>query len=363
MSEKIETNDEAEAFERILAPLRSGQPEPTLVPIQRDNPHLELDELDDPLAPATAEAILEVDDISKTYDEELVLDKISFKLYPGEILGLLGPNGAGKTTTLRILATVIKAASGSARICGHSLSDYRLIRPLIGYMPDILGDYEDLRVDEYMHFFARAYAIKPKERENAIEQALGKVDMSHFRTYPLNELSRGQRQRLALGRVLMHDPKILLLDEPASGLDPKARVELRSLLRELAQAGKTIILSSHILEDIADLCGKIALIDRGRLLLFGSTKELLTRLHQARSWRLRVRQEDSGQKLLAYLQTKKEVSELELSNNEIVFKLEGEDDKAEELHQELFQHDFKLVEFCEIPLTLEDLYLRLIGSS
>lgn len=351
--------DDAAIFEQMLAPLRDSK---KTISIGRDNPTtprpkehaLTVDESSDPL--------VVVKGLSKSFDDQAVVQNLSFSLWPGDILGLLGPNGAGKTTTLRLLATILQADEGHATLAGHPLTSPQKIRPLLGYMPDFLGNYDDLKVEETMEFYARAYGIKPKDRAHAIEQALTNTELLALHSHPVSELSRGEQQRLGLARVLMHNPRILLLDEPASGLDPRARAHFRELLRTLSTQGKAIIISSHILEDLSDLCTKVAIIDGGRLIRFGPTHELLSRLHRERRWRLRALTEPTLDGIQALLNDHPQVSDVTKEGLDLYLQLSGDDLVAEALLHEIIRSDFRLVEFTEIPLTLEELYLRLIGK-
>jgi ABC-2 type transport system ATP-binding protein len=350
------TEEDVAAFESVMAPLRAARPENDIVPMTvRPLP-------EDDVVFRGSPALVRVQGLRKSYGAHLALDNISFELYPGDVLGFLGPNGAGKTTCLRILATILKADSGTAVMAGHGIAEIEAVRRKIGYMPDFIGTYDDLHVFEYMEFFARAYAVKPDLRDFAIGEALSTAGLADLRTRPVDGLSRGQKQRLALARLLMHDPPVLLLDEPAAGLDPRARVELRDILHSLRKKGKAIIVSSHVLEDLADVANKVAVIDGGRLLAFGTTAELLGRLRDSRRWRVRLRQESESERLRAFLQQQNEVTEVAYSGGELYVTFEGGDDTVERVHQKLFENGFRLLEFSEEALGLEELYLRITGG-
>jgi len=214
--------------------------------------------------------LVKADNIGKNYDGQQALKGISFELYPGDILGLLGPNGAGKTTLLRILATLVKPDEGTALINGGPLDEVDQIRRKIGYLPDFIGTYDELTVDEYMEFFARAYLVPPERRESAKLEALEGTGLTELKEKPVTALSRGETQRLALARLLMHDPAILLLDEPVSGLDFQEQARLGEILKELQRKGKAIIVSSPVLEELKDFCNKLAVLDQGALVACGS---------------------------------------------------------------------------------------------
>ncbi len=224
-------------------------------------------------------AMIETHNLTKRYGELIALNNLNLKIEEGDCFGFIGPNGAGKTTTIKILATLLKPTWGEARIDGLSVGpiNARQVRSLIGYVPDYFGSYDDMVVKEYLAFFAAAYGIHGAKRESVIDDVLNLTDLAYKADAEVNGLSRGMKQRLSLARVLLHDPKVLLLDEPASGLDPRARIEIRELLKELHRMGKTILISSHILPEMEDFCTRIGIIERGELQFFGSVKEILER--------------------------------------------------------------------------------------
>ena len=214
--------------------------------------------------------MIETRDLTKMYGDLYALNRLTLKLEQGDVYGFIGPNGAGKTTTMRILATLLNPTWGEATVCGYSIyNGAKEIRRVMGYMPDFFGVYDDMKVIEYLEFFAAAYRIKGPERRRKCDQVLELVDLGYKRDALVTSLSRGMTQRLGLARVLLHEPQVLLLDEPASGLDPRARIEMRGLLKELRNMGKTILVSSHILPELADICNKIGIIERGKLLFDG----------------------------------------------------------------------------------------------
>ncbi|RMF71296.1 MAG: ABC transporter ATP-binding protein, partial [Planctomycetota bacterium] len=216
--------------------------------------------------------------LTKRYGKLIALNNLHLNIEEGECFGYIGPNGAGKTTTIRILATLLQPTWGEARVCGHVVGyESRKIRPLIGYVPDFFGAYEDMVVQEYLEFFAAAYNINGQQRTQIVGDVLELTDLSYKRDALVDSLSRGMKQRLSIARVLLHDPKVLFLDEPASGLDPRARIEIRALLKELHRMGKTILISSHILPELADLCTSIGILERGELIYQGSVSEALRR--------------------------------------------------------------------------------------
>ncbi|NBP87020.1 MAG: ABC transporter ATP-binding protein [Planctomycetia bacterium] len=223
--------------------------------------------------------MIETVDLTKKYGDFFALESLTLKLEQGDLFGFIGPNGAGKTTTIRILSTLLSPSWGEAYICGHSIYTHpREIRRAIGYMPDIFGVYDDMRVIEYLEFFAAAYRIDGPARRKVAERSLDLVDLGVKRDELVTSLSRGMTQRLGLARVLLHDPQVLLLDEPASGLDPRARIEMRGLLKRLQDLGKTILVSSHILPELADICNRVGIIEYGQLLACGDVSDLLAQV-------------------------------------------------------------------------------------
>src|SRR5438132_910343 len=225
--------------------------------------------------------MIETRDLTKMYGELYALNRLSLKLEKGDVYGFIGPNGAGKTTTMRILATLLNPTWGEATVCGYSIyNNAKEIRRLMGYMPDFFGVYDDMKVIEYLEFFAAAYRIKGPARRRKCDQVLELVDLGYKRDALVTSLSRGMTQRLGLARVLLHEPQVLLLDEPASGLDPRARIDMRGLLKELRNMGKTILVSSHILPELADICNKIGIIERGQLLFDGDVQTAIRQVQQ-----------------------------------------------------------------------------------
>ena len=225
--------------------------------------------------------MIEVRDLTKKYGDLHAIHKIDLKLEKGDVFGFIGPNGAGKTTTMRILATLLNPTWGEAYVGGYSIyTKPKEIRRIIGYMPDFFGVYDNMKVIEYLEFFAAAYRIKGPGRRKICDEVLELVDLGYKRNELVTSLSRGMTQRLGLARVLLHDPQVLLLDEPASGLDPRARIEIRGLLKELRNMGKTIMISSHILPELADICNKIGIIEKGELVVNTDVDDVMRQVRQ-----------------------------------------------------------------------------------
>jgi ABC-2 type transport system ATP-binding protein len=224
-------------------------------------------------------AIIETKNLTKRYGQLVAVDALSLSVERGAIYGFVGPNGAGKTTTMRMMTTLLQPTSGEAWIAGASVTrDPRGVRRAIGYMPDFFGVYDDMKVWEYLDFFAACYEVPEAARPALINDLLELVDLNHRRDAMVDTLSRGMKQRLCLARTLAHDPQILILDEPASGLDPRARIEIRELLLELSRLGKTIFFSTHILADVAEICTQVGIVEAGKLVAQGSLDEMQRRL-------------------------------------------------------------------------------------
>ncbi len=233
--------------------------------------------------------LVETRELTKRYANLVALSQLNLVIPEGAIFGFIGPNGAGKTTTMRILTTLLKPTSGEAWIAGHEVQrDPRAIRRMVGWMPDTFGVYDNMKVWEYLHFFAAAYEVEPNRRKSSVRELLDLVDLSHKHNEYVMGLSRGMKQRLSLARAMVHDPQLLILDEPASGLDPRSRIELRELLRELRKMNKTIMISSHILTELAEMCSHIGIIEAGKLLLIGEVDEILRSLQPHRTIEIHV---------------------------------------------------------------------------
>ncbi len=225
--------------------------------------------------------MIETRDLTKKYGELFAIKSIDLNLSRGDLFGFIGPNGSGKTTTMRILATLLNPTWGEAYVGGYSIyTRPKEIRRMIGYMPDFFGVYDDMKVIEYLEFFAAAYRIRGPRRRQICNEVLDLVELGYKREALVTSLSRGMTQRLGLARVLLHDPEVLLLDEPASGLDPRARIEIRALLKRLGSMGKTIMVSSHILPELADICNKVGIIERGELIVNAAVADVMRQVRR-----------------------------------------------------------------------------------
>ena len=235
--------------------------------------------------------MIETRKLTKRYGDLVAVHEIDLSLAAGDVFGFIGPNGSGKTTTMRMIATLLDPDYGEAYVCGKSIyGNSREVRRLIGYMPDAFGVYEDMTVLEYLEFFAAAFRIDGPARRRVCEEKLELVDMAFKRDAYVNQLSRGQTQRIGLARTLLHEPEVLLLDEPASGLDPRARIEIRRLLRRLGELKKTVIVSSHILPELADVCTRVGMIEKGNLLVDGDVREVMRKARESITLQIRVKE-------------------------------------------------------------------------
>ena len=305
----------------------------------------------------SCEEVLKVRSLTKRFNGVVAVNDLSLSLYKNDVLGFIGANGAGKTTTLRMLATVLKPDSGEVEVCGKPLSSLQEVRPFIGFMPDYFGVYDDLLVCEYLVFFTRAFHLSPHQTNFMIKEVLETVQMQDDIRRPILGLSRGMKQRLGLARIMLHNPQLLLLDEPAAGLDPRARLELREIIKQLQVQGKTIVISSHVLSDLSDFCNKVAIIDHGRLLVQEETQQLLDRMSEYRKMRLKVLHDpEKAEKILAENPL---VSHVVWDGNELKFAFVGNDQDLSDFLKELFRREMPLVSFGEITNSLEDVYIKL----
>src|SRR6266851_7818240 len=303
--------------------------------------------------------MIETRDLTKMYGDLYALNRLSIKLERGDVYGFIGPNGAGKTTTMRILATLLNPTWGEATVCGYSIyNGAKDIRRVMGYMPDFFGVYDDMKVIEYLEFFAAAYRIKGAERRKKCDQVLELVDLGYKRDALVTSLSRGMTQRLGLARVLLHEPQVLLLDEPASGLDPRARIEIRGLLKELRNMGKTILVSSHILPELADICNKIGIIERGKLLFDGDVESAIRRVRQHTVLDVAVGNEMT-EAAKTRLETETSVLKVELKNEEDLLHVTLNDGVHDGsfIADLLVKNGFRLKMLKEEEIDLEDVFM------
>lgn len=305
--------------------------------------------------------MIELIDFVKDYGSFRAVDRLNLRIPAGELFGFIGPNGAGKTTTIRFLATLIKAGGGDGRVAGYSVTRQPLeVRRHIGYMPDQFGSYNGMRVQEFLDFFGLAYRLTRSFRRQRIELLLEMLDLSEKRRARVMDLSRGMKQKLYLAKTLIHDPPVLILDEPAAGLDPQARIELKRLLKELRRQGKTILVSSHILSELADFCTWVGIIHRGRLLSFGPMEDVLRSIRVTRRIVVRCLEgrgsTDLAQEIVA---RRADVENVHQEDGRLYFDLRGGDAEAAALLGDLVRSGVGVTCFAESDPTLEDVFLRL----
>ena len=296
--------------------------------------------------------------LTKQYGALTALDHLTLTIQPGDVFGYIGPNGAGKSTTMKILAGLLDATSGIARVLGRNVAgNGDFVRRNIGYMPDSFGVYEDLKVTEYLEFFASAYGIARAQRRKIVGDVLELTDLSYKRDALVDSLSRGMQQRLGLARVLVHDPPVLLLDEPASGLDPRARIEIRELMKELQRLGKTILISSHILSELGEFCNKLGIIERGKLVVAGTVEDLMSRARAHPVICVKV-VGDSGA-AAALLRADSRVDRVERQNGELQVVLHDATLHHHFLIERLVAGGVQVDSVSPQQLKLEDVFLRL----
>ncbi len=309
---------------------------------------------------------LEIKNLHRFFGKLKAVDNVSFKAFPGQVMGFIGPNGAGKTTTMRILASLDLPTAGDAFVCGYSVvDDPEKARTKLGFMPDSFGKYNNMDVVEYLDFYARAYGFKGEQRRDAIERVLVFTELRKLAHKPINTLSKGMSQRLGLGRTLIHDPQVLILDEPAAGLDPRARVELRELIHLLAaEMNKTVLISSHILTELGEICDSAAIIEAGKILIHGTIKELRNFRPkkegiQSTSETLLVSILAETESLEKWLLEQPFVSHVSPAVNQITFEFAGDKSQQADLLKRMIEKQFPILEFSGKSETLEDAFMSI----
>ncbi len=303
----------------------------------------------------------EIYELCKKYGKFTALDSLSMNISENSIFGFVGPNGAGKTTTMKIMAGLLKADSGSIFVNGEDiLKNMKSIRDKIGYMPDFFGVYDDLKVTEYMDFYAGTYYIPYSQRAELIDSLLEVVDLSNKKDAYVDALSRGMKQRLCLARSLIHDPELLILDEPASGLDPRARVEMKEILKRLREMGKTIIVSSHILPELAEMCSEIGIIDQGKLVTQGSVHDIMNRMHKNRI--IRVKTSAPPELLIRLLKEQATVKEITENTDNVEFAFEGNNDDLTSILRNIVMNGIPVYSFSENEGNLEEIFMTVTGG-
>jgi ABC-2 type transport system ATP-binding protein len=308
------------------------------------------------------ETMLEIDGLVRHFGNLRAVDNISFSVERGQVLGFIGPNGAGKTTTMRILATLDVPQHGDARIGGFSVLDHpEKTRRMTGFMPDYAGVYIQTTVSEYLDFFARSYGLRGDGRRTAVRSIMEFMGIVELQDRLIDSLSKGLQQRVALGRAIIHNPQLLILDEPAANLDPRARIEFRTLIRELANDGKTILLSSHILTELAEICDSIAVIEKGKILATGTVQEIHNNLRRHRVLSVRIAGElESGER---FLLEQPDVANVHEVNGRLRFEFGGDDSAQIALLNRIVSAGLPVLEFSAEDAGLEDLFMKITAGS
>lgn len=300
--------------------------------------------------------MIELIDFGKDYGEFTAVERLNLKIEAGELFGFIGPNGAGKSTSIRFLATLLKASRGEGIVNGHRVTqDPMSVRHSVGYMPDNFGVYDGMKVWEFLDFFAVAYRIGRSKRKQVINDVMDLLDLGHKRNDFVNGLSRGMKQRLCLAKTLVHDPPVLILDEPTSGLDPRARVEVKALLKELRRMGKTILISSHILTELADCCTSIGIIERGQLLMHGPIEEVYRRIRGNRV--LEIKFTDKMDLGLSIVRSSPLLRDCQVEDHSCTIELEASDQQVADMLQQLIASGIGIRSYAEKEPSLEDVFM------
>jgi ABC-2 type transport system ATP-binding protein len=312
--------------------------------------------------PSDEEIVLRCTGLTKDYDAVTALDSLDLEIRRGQVFGYVGHNGAGKTTTIRILAGLLKPSSGQAEVCGINVRKTNALKPLVGYMPDAFGVYDQMRVWEYLDFFGAAFKIPRRKRNQRVDEVLELTEGNAMRDRFVDTLSKGMKQRVGIARTLMHDPQVLLLDEPASGLDPRARVHMRQLLRRLADAGKTLVVSSHILPELAAICDCVGILHAGSLRAFGSLDTVLGQIERDRLMEVKLLGHRPAAAIL--LNNFGTISKIEPSDIEptvLRFRFSGRDSEMVTIIESLNGSGARVTAMREVPMSLEDAYMAISG--
>jgi len=306
--------------------------------------------------------MLKITNLVKKYGRFTAVNNLCMEIEKGHIFGFVGANGAGKTTTMKIIAGLLQPTSGEVLVDGIDISiKPRLVKRKIGYMPDFFGVYDDLKVDEYMDFYAGIYGIPYRDRKVITNQLLELVDLTHKRDSYVDSLSRGMKQRLCLARSLIHNPSLLILDEPASGLDPRARIEMKGILRELKGMGKTVLISSHILSELSEMCTSIGIISQGKMVACGTVEEIMDKLSHAGRVKIKVREKmDEAVRLL---QEQPSIGRIDINGNSVEASFKGDERVLSEILKRLVMNEIPVVSFTETGESLESVFMQLTEGS
>ncbi|MGE4284140.1 MAG: ATP-binding cassette domain-containing protein [Clostridia bacterium] len=302
--------------------------------------------------------MLVVEKLIKKYGKFMAVNELSLEIPQGHIFGFVGPNGAGKTTTMKIIAGLMQPTAGRVLIDDVDVTrNVKKVREKIGYMPDFFGVYDDLKVDEYLDFYCSAYRIPVDERKKSIDELLELVDLSHKREVYVDSLSRGMKQRLCLARSLVHNPSLLILDEPASGLDPRARVEMKEILKELKNMGKTILISSHILPELAELCTSIGIIENGKIIAAGSVDEIMLQSSACKTFKIKVL--NNIETAIKIMKEQPNVESILKNADDIEIAFNGDEEEASKLLYSLISNQVSIAFFGEVQKNLEDVFMKI----
>ncbi len=304
--------------------------------------------------------MIKTENLTKRFKTVTAVNDLNLNISEGVIFGFIGPNGAGKTTTIKMIGTLLEPTSGKCYINDICVQEnYDKVKPLIGYMPDFFGVYDDMKVWEYLEFFAAAYKIPKSKRTSVVDDVLELTDLHNKRKDFVDNLSRGMKQRLCLAKTLVHDPKILLLDEPASGLDPRARIEMRELLRELKKMGKTILISSHILTELEDIVDEIGIIEKGELLYSGNVANVREQIRTGSNFIIKIEVLNEIERAKELLENCQNVHSVELTNKHLKVEFSGTKEEIAELIEFLITNKIKLLSFQEEETDLEDVFMKI----
>lgn len=303
--------------------------------------------------------MLEIKNLTKTYGNFKALDNLSMHIEKGQLYGFVGPNGAGKTTTMRIVSGLLSADSGEVYIEGHdAIKDVKYLKSRIGYMPDFFGVYDNLKAKEYMEFFASVYGLDSRAARKLSLELMDLVNLSDKADSYVDDLSRGMKQRLCLARTLIHNPALLILDEPASGLDPRARYEMKGILHNLQEMGKTILISSHILPELAEMCSSVGIIEHGHMLVSGTVDSIMQSMNRSNPIVIKVLEDQDA--LIKKLKECPDAENISISEEEIYVGFNGDDAKAAELLGSLIGDGFKISSFSREKGSLESVFMQII---
>lgn len=306
--------------------------------------------------------MLKIKNLVKKYGKFTAVDNLNMEISESQIFGFVGSNGAGKTTTMKIVAGLLPPTSGEITVDGADIfSNPGEVKRKIGYMPDFFGVYDDLKVDEYMNFYAGIYGIPYRERKGITDQLLELVDLSYKRDFYVDSLSRGMKQRLCLARSLIHDPRLIILDEPASGLDPRARVEMKNILRELKNMGKTILISSHILSELSEMCTVIGIINQGKMSACGSVEDITAKL--ARTGKLKIKVRDRVEEAVKLLQEQPAIGGIAINGEVIEADTNADEQMLSEILKRLVIQDIPVISFTTAGNSLESVFMQLTERS